>query len=689
MNKLQQRIENLQGDENNTFCKRILQINFNSWHYSDSNLWASLITKIFDDLQNYSEGNPENLDNIFKNLNSTKEHLHDTEIEKKKIENEISDLKKQKQIFDQEVRKNSEKLTPLNFHEIFNEVIKNSTVQSDIENLKKEYDFFKIDGHTDIENKLNEINSYSGRIIESIRIIYSFRHGKSWIAIFLAFAIFVIVMAIINNSELAKLYLEEYKIIIASICTLLSQILFFIRPYKIHLNNIWTRLKSLKETKDTLEKAAMEKYNMEQKLLDEKITIAQNQSEQVQQKIDLLSIEQKHLEKDITEIASGKRIIRFIESKVSDERYLKNLGIISWIRKDFEQLDTLLRQQNDINTFTQNEQPSIRDFELDRIILYIDDLDRCSEDIVVKVLEAIHLLLAFPLFVVVVGVDPRWMHRALDVHYARLLSGLDNKEYIEKSITEENGQPASSFDYLEKIFQIPFALKPMGNTGTIDLIKAQFIIKKEKKSFQKGTEKRTNDPFKDFEFNPIEKDSNGIAKKEDESKREKEEIEKEKKDIEKSEEVKPSSIKAETLIISNEEVKFIQDVSPLFCDSPRTIKRYSNIYRIIRTHNKFYTSNDVEEGLLFYKASIIMLAIVTGHSNLSKNFIQLLSESDENLKINDMLSQWLKKGIKRNEKEISTYTLLLKLLEKVKLNQPLLVKHFIKNMELVSRFSFK
>ena len=34
--------------------------------------------------------------------------------------------------------------------------------------------------------------------------------------------------------------------------------------------------------------------------------------------------------------------------------------------------------------------------KLERIILYIDDLDRCSDDKVMEVLEAVHLLMAFP-----------------------------------------------------------------------------------------------------------------------------------------------------------------------------------------------------------------------------------------------------------------------------------------------------
>ncbi len=38
------------------------------------------------------------------------------------------------------------------------------------------------------------------------------------------------------------------------------------------------------------------------------------------------------------------------------------------------------------------------DVRVNRIVLYIDDLDRCEPDKVAKVLQAVHLLLAFPLF---------------------------------------------------------------------------------------------------------------------------------------------------------------------------------------------------------------------------------------------------------------------------------------------------
>ncbi|WET80875.1 P-loop NTPase fold protein [Amycolatopsis sp. QT-25] len=83
---------------------------------------------------------------------------------------------------------------------------------------------------------------------------------------------------------------------------------------------------------------------------------------------------------------------------------------------------------------------------LERIVLYIDDLDRCPPAKVIEVLAAVHLLLALPAFVVVVAVDPRWLRRCLDQHHEELFG---------------TGE-ARQAEYLDKIFQIVFALRPMG-----------------------------------------------------------------------------------------------------------------------------------------------------------------------------------------------------------------------------------
>ena len=93
-----------------------------------------------------------------------------------------------------------------------------------------------------------------------------------------------------------------------------------------------------------------------------------------------------------------------------------------------------------------------------RVILYIDDLDRCPPPRVVEVMEAVQLLLSTPLFVVVLGLDTRYITRALE------------KEYRE--ILQREGDP-SGMDYIEKIIQIPYRVRPIEPAGLGAFLQAQ------------------------------------------------------------------------------------------------------------------------------------------------------------------------------------------------------------------------
>lgn len=136
--------------------------------------------------------------------------------------------------------------------------------------------------------------------------------------------------------------------------------------------------------------------------------------------------------------ATPQAMLRFFLNESEELRgYEREIGLIGRLRRSFQRLDDLMAAQADPARETRDDLPV-----LDRIILYIDDLDRLREDQVVKVLEAVALLLQFRLFVVVVAVDARWLEGALRSFYAA--------QFIE-------GQ-AGPGDYLEKIFQVPFWL---------------------------------------------------------------------------------------------------------------------------------------------------------------------------------------------------------------------------------------
>ena len=159
------------------------------------------------------------------------------------------------------------------------------------------------------------------------------------------------------------------------------------------------------------------------------------------QRLAELDAETARLERAVAELAPGHDATAFAQSRQDD--YRQHLGVVSLLRRDLETFAAILDREREA------------DGGLERIVLYIDDLDRCPPDVVVKMLEAIHLLVALPVFVVVVAADSRWLLQAIRQHYADMLP-------------DDVLTPA---DYVEKIFQIPFQLSGMDEDGFADLVR--------------------------------------------------------------------------------------------------------------------------------------------------------------------------------------------------------------------------
>src|SRR5262249_49989348 len=140
---------------------------------------------------------------------------------------------------------------------------------------------------------------------------------------------------------------------------------------------------------------------------------------------------QAAIEAELHVLREGRSFKRYVLERAASQDYHKQLGLIESVHRDFQELSERLGTPEDPH--------------VDRIVLYIDDLDRCPPDRVVEVLQALHLILSVRLFVVVVAVDSAWLLQSLDAYYER--------QFRNRSHWESKPQ-----HYLEKIFQIPFAL---------------------------------------------------------------------------------------------------------------------------------------------------------------------------------------------------------------------------------------
>ena len=273
---------------------------------------------------------------------------------------------------------------------------------------------------------------------------------------------------------------------------------------------------------------------------------------------------------ELKEASPARLLAKFIQHRVQSDDYTRKLSLLALVRQDFEDLSTYIVHENDkllseIDSIEVEREDDA--YRVNRIVLYIDDLDRCPVPKVVEVLEAVHLLLALPLFVVVVAVDVRWIQSALATKYRGLLDG------------RARTSGASPLDYIEKIFQIPYWLNPLDTDGSARLVVELLdnadrevavahtanqigitIGGGEQVSDSSGTQPSEGSAAGQIDTSgPYPGDASVTAS------------------VTEAVDLTPSALQ-----LTQEELAFITALSPLLRRSPRAIKRFANIYRLIR-----------------------------------------------------------------------------------------------------------
>ena len=191
-----------------------------------------------------------------------------------------------------------------------------------------------------------------------------------------------------------------------------------------------------------------------------KAAVAQTRTliEAAEQKARRLAAARTNLEEMASRLDATTVYADFLKGRSTADDYRKRLGVVSTVSEDLAMLSRLVATYNETEGAMRPGGPP------NRIVLYIDDLDRCPPARVLEVLEAVHLLLAFPLFVVVVAVDTRWLTRAL--HEALPL--------LQQKARPGVARPTAT-DYLEKIFQIPFWVEPLDDAARHRLLRGLML----------------------------------------------------------------------------------------------------------------------------------------------------------------------------------------------------------------------
>ena len=208
------------------------------------------------------------------------------------------------------------------------------------------------------------------------------------------------------------------------------------------------------------------------------------------QSLETLKQETAELDRDIkeTEESIPKDVYgslqNFVRSRIEDSSYDKHLGLMHQIKDDLWKLSNGLLPPANASEFKTKLDKLKQVFPRGpaRVVVYIDDLDRCPPNTVVEVLEAVQLLVKNPLFIAVLAIDERYINRALAQHY--------------KGVLSLQGSPSAA-DYLEKIIQIPYRVRPIAEDALRAYLRAQTVVQDSETSGTKFNE------FSPQEFNRL------------------------------------------------------------------------------------------------------------------------------------------------------------------------------------------
>ncbi|MET9266372.1 P-loop NTPase fold protein [Amycolatopsis sp. NPDC004079] len=426
MGLMRDEVDRLAGSGNPAYCGEIVQIGFNAWHYADRNLWASLGDEIFRQLAGPGP-----------NAQQRREQLREELAKRLDQVTELEDAKRQAQATAAKLQADVDKAA-LSRKDIAKVLIRSLTGSREV--------WRRLGIQDEAEQGALLVEQLRGTLseAEALRRSPKGRWGKA--ALMASAVILFIGFLVAAATPVAREWLAGVGAGFAAVAG----------AGVVLLSRARSGIRELRELSEDLRRGVdrgTRRVAPEVVRMLEEIRRAETDQRVAEAQLEEVVARVGELGRELTALTPGRNLYAFLADRAHGDSYRRDLGLISTIRKDFEQLVDLMADWR--------ANPGSGGTPIDRIVLYIDDLDRCSSRQVVEVLEAVHLLLALELFVVVVGVDPRWLTRSLRSHYDGMLDD-----------SLDDGRLASPEDYLGKIINLPFVLPAMSEGSLRSLLRS-------------------------------------------------------------------------------------------------------------------------------------------------------------------------------------------------------------------------
>jgi tetratricopeptide (TPR) repeat protein len=592
------------------FIENAVQIRFNAWHYADANLWASLTAEFFDQLRRGGYEGQRSKDYLAL-IGKVAERVRSLEASAQKAEDKLADAERAARHAEEALASARKKLAASDL------ALASEHLAETLDGIRKEKNnadklkevgrrIYRDDLGTDLDSftaAVSEASSIPGKVALVARVMIG-GGLPTWLG---AFAIVLIATAGIgwrlgDPTTLAVL-LQRAIAWGGGTLAALGSLWQAVKLAKPVLDGAWAYAKAVEKARKDLAKEVEDK---EVAARDAARALAEAQQKAKEAKAPLAKYG------DGAAAGAPGTILRYFLFEDGDVRdYDKQVGLVSRARRSFEQLDAIFGAKRDGlaakeklahlapgKTLDPKEAEALKRYEAmqldkqglvipDRIVLYIDDLDRCTHQQVYDVLQAIHLLLAFELFVVVVGVDVRWVEEAVARQFTIAADDLpDNATPEQREAARhkaETERRKRAIDYLEKIFQLPFWLRRLSTEGdrggsygayVQELLQANLDVPENAPSPLAGT---SGEPvLKTFAPGATpESETSPTGEVAPESLADASPT---------ADELASVEMALATVRLTKEEVDFLAspEIGAIAFKSPRSVKRMLNVYRIVR-----------------------------------------------------------------------------------------------------------
>ena len=452
------------------YWSNIAHIKFNAWHYEDADLWASLIVRLFDGLAEHTRGTGD-LRTARGRLMARLTLVND---EIKEEQHKLDGLDEQARVAQSEHDQHKLELdvardkhaAQASAGEVINAACQTLAAKPEFTDAIQVLGLAEtVDSATELLDTTRSLSEEASKTrARVLSLFHNLSRGRLW---FLA----VVVLAGLVLSWLVRELgpPEALEAILPQLTQYLAWGLGAVGAFRKWLQPINAALDTLDAARADLEVAGRQD-DAQLARLKEELDAATGRFNARRDALESLNAKRQEIRRQLDDLSSGRRLHEFITRRATSAEYRGKLGIVASIRTDMKHLSELMEEQAEAKRGAWQPGAALvtkaddASFDIDRIVLYIDDLDRCPPERVVEVLHAVHLLLAFKLFVVVVAVDSRWLLNSLS-HSMRNLTGIRERSEGRFDDQMEAGLLATPQNYLEKIFQIPFNLSPMRQAG--------------------------------------------------------------------------------------------------------------------------------------------------------------------------------------------------------------------------------